>query len=40
MLRHSVARTQRATLDIVGRAYGRVLTHKQVAEEMGAGSHR
>ncbi len=26
---------QRATLDIVGRAYGRVLTTKQVAEEMG-----
>jgi nicotinamidase-related amidase len=28
---------QRATLDIIGRAYGRVLTTKQISEEMGRG---
>ena len=26
---------QRATLDIIGRAYGRVLSTKQISEEMG-----
>jgi nicotinamidase-related amidase len=28
---------QRATLDIIGRAYGRVLTTKQISEEIGGG---
>ena len=28
---------QRATLDVIGRAYGRVLTTKQISEEIGGG---